>query len=64
MSSEHYTAHLKMERVTKSEPSTTFDRRIGAPAPSREVVEVLSLALRADTLEALQAKIRAHLEVS
>ena len=64
---EHFTARLTIERVRKVPASTEpfSSRRIEAPAPKaeREVVEVLSLTLRADTLESLQAKIRGHLEV-
>lgn len=59
----HFTANLKITS-TKKVPPSVHDRRIPSPPPEREVVEVLSLVVRDETLEGLQAKIRKHLEVS
>jgi hypothetical protein len=63
---EHFTAHLKIERVRKTTPTvSSYDRRVSAQEPStREVVEVLVLTVRDDTLNGLQSKIRRHLAVS
>ena len=63
--SEHYTAHVRMEKVVKPEPRTTSR---GYPAdgaaPEREVIEVLHVNVRAGTLDALKAKVNAHVDLA
>lgn len=61
MSEKTYTAVLKIHVVeTKAPPTANYRHTDPKPSPSRDVDEVISLVLRAPSLEALQAKLAAH----
>ncbi|CCQ44627.1 hypothetical protein ARTSIC4J27_554 [Pseudarthrobacter siccitolerans] len=57
----HFTARLVVEEVVFSDASAPYDRRPQPPAPpTREVQHVAEIVFRADSLDALAAKLAAH----
>lgn len=64
--SEHYTAVIKITKTSTSTPEPpAFSNRNDPPKSdgTREVTEVASLAIRADTIDELTAKATAHLQL-
>ncbi|QIG58529.1 hypothetical protein PQE18_gp51 [Arthrobacter phage DrSierra] len=56
--STHFTAVLSIEKATTTTPPA--ERYAKAEAPARVVSEVAKLVIRAGTIEALRAKVAAH----
>lgn len=64
--SDHYTAVIKITKTSTSTPEPpAFAVRGDSPKSdgTREVTEVATLAIRADTIDELTAKATAHLQL-
>lgn len=64
--SDHYTAVIKITKTTTSTPEApAFSTRGESPKSdgTREVTEVATLAIRADSIDELTAKATAHLQL-
>ena len=58
---DHFTARLVIDEVVFTPGPASLDRRPSPPSPpTREVVQVAEIVFRADSLDALAAKLAAH----
>lgn len=58
---QHYTAVLTVHESAEVREDRAYPARAGAePAPTRDVVEVAKVVIRAETLDSLRVKIAAH----
>lgn len=60
--SDHFTAVLTISQTVPPPAPLAHDRRHSAPTerPSRDVVEVAKVVVRAESLDALRDKVAAH----
>ena len=63
--SDHYTAIIKITKTSISTPAAaTFSQQVKDRSEgTREVTEVVNLAIRADSIDALKEKATAHLHL-